>query len=154
MRWVLGVSATVVAIVMVAVIAFVVVTRSADTALVDLELGDCFDLELGSAADRDERTTIEIVERVDLVDCAAAHDAEVVLVGELNPDGDREYPTDAAMFDEIDRRCAVAADAVGERFGILPFAPSQASWDRLEGRFHCVALPFGGGTTTGSLVGG
>ncbi len=150
MRWTLGVSATVIAIVVVAALALVVVTRSPGTALVDLELGDCFELSIDAAPD--ERATIQIVERVDVVECSVAHDAEVVLVGELNADGDREYPTDASMFEEIDRRCAEAADTVGDRFGILPFAPSEAAWDRRNGRFHCVAVPFGGGTTRGSLV--
>jgi hypothetical protein len=154
MRWALGVSAIVVAIIAIAVVAFVAVTSSPGTALVDLELGDCFELSIDSAPDRDERSTIQVVERVDVVECSSVHEAEVVLVGELNAGGDREYPTDASMFEEIDRRCAEATDTVGDRFGILPFAPSEESWGRRNGRFHCVAIPFGGGTTTGSLVDG
>jgi hypothetical protein len=28
---------------------------------------------------------------------------------------------------------------------------NQASWDSFQGRFVCVATPYGGGTTVGSL---
>ncbi len=147
MRWSLGLVAVLAAAVgVMGVIAAVTVLSGADaTSIGDLQAGDCFDVPLDSG---DER-----VEAVDVFDCAEPHEAEVVAVGELNPDRDLPYPADADLFAEIDRRCAALADEFADRFGLLPIAPEERSWEPLAGRFVCVAIPYGGGTTVGSLVG-
>lgn len=121
------------------------VTSSGSTALVDLEPGDCFDLANG---DGDDGT----LESVDVVDCAAPHLAEVVLVGDLNSGGE-PYPSDDELFVEIDARCRDAGVVDDEAFGLLPVAPTQELWDSFDGRFLCVAVPFGGEPVAGSLVG-
>ena len=41
--------------------------------------------------------------------------------------------------------------ALVERFGILPVVSNEASWESFRGRYVCVAIPYGGGTTDGSL---
>lgn len=145
MRWVVGLVVMVAAVAVGAVL-IVAVVSSDETAIVDLDVGDCFDLAF------DDDTTG--IERVQTVDCDEPHEAEVVLTGELNPDGDREYPSDAELFAEIDRRCATVPDAVQADFGLLPIAPVPGSWESFSGRFLCVAIPFGGGTVVGSLAAG
>ena len=131
-----------VAIALIAVIA--VVGRSDATSIVDLEVGDCFDLP-DDAADR--------IDLVDVVPCDDLHEVEVVLVGELNPDGDAEYPADDELFALADERCRLA-DVDRDRFGLVPFAPTEDTWNGAAGRFACLALPFGGGSITGSIVDG
>ena len=80
-------------------------------------------------------------------------------VGELDPaDGAEEVPrpADDVLFEQVDARCAAAlADRseLLERFGILPVVADEASWDEYDGRYVCVAIPYGGGTTTGSALG-
>jgi hypothetical protein len=123
----------------------VALVGSGDTSVLDVEVGDCFDLPRDDAGD---------ITSVDVVDCEAPHQAEVVLVGELDPDGDRPYPDDEDLFDEIERRCTAVAESVGDDFGILPVAPNEASWVPFSGRFSCVAIPFGGGRVTGSIAAG
>ena len=114
------------------------------TSVLDLEPGDCFVLPI----DGDDLS----VDSVDLVDCDEPHRAEAVLVGSLNPDRDREYPDDDALFDEVDERCALVVREISPEFGMLPVAPNEASWEPLGGRFVCVAIPFGGGQVTGSIT--
>lgn len=137
---------TSVAVVLVALGAIAVLTGGDGTALVDLEVGDCFDLPDDMASDLDE---------VDTVDCSEPHLAEVVALGVLNESGDEPYPgDDAALFDVVDRACR-AQDAVDSPdFGLLPIAPTLALWESFEGRYLCVAIPFGGEPVTGSLVAG
>lgn len=119
-------------------------TTSTATSVLDVEQGDCFRLDL-------DDIDIEIVE-VDVIDCADPHNAEVIAVGLLNDGGGRDYPADDVMFGEIERRCADDAAAAGDRFGVLPVAPNEASWEPFEGRFACVALPIGGDPVKGSIV--
>lgn len=146
MRWTIGLAATLVAAlgVLVVMVAVFVLGGADTTSIGDLEVGDCFDVPFDGD---DER-----VEAVDVFDCEDPHEAEVVAVGELNPDRSRPYPPDDELFAEIDRRCAALAGDVTDRFGLLPIAPEEPSWEPLGGRFLCVAIPYGGGTTVGSLA--
>jgi len=127
------------------IVAVTVLSGTDVTSVGDLDMGDCFDVPFDGD---DER-----VEAVEVFGCTEPHEAEVVAVGELNPDRDLPYPPDADLFAQIDRRCAALAGEVTDRFGLLPIAPEEASWEPLAGRFVCVAIPYGGGTTVGSLVG-
>lgn len=150
MRWLWGVVGLVVVVVAVAAVALSVALGQSSTAVSELELGDCFDLTTSSPDGADQ--AVETVESVDLIDCDEAHLTQVVLVGELNPDGDLDYPTDVVLFEQIDRRCVEASSLVGDQFGLLPVAPTESSWDRVGGRFQCLAVPFGGAVWTGTLL--
>lgn len=146
MRWVIGLLAVVVAIVALGVMVFVA-TSSDETLVLDLAVGDCFDLSDDVDAG---------VGTVRTIDCDEPHEAEVVASGRLNADGAVERPPDDELFALVDARCA--AD-LGERpdlldrFGILPIAADEASWDSYDGVYLCVAVPYGGGTTTGTAAG-
>lgn len=146
MRWVFGLVATVAVIVGLGVLV-VLATSSDETVVLDLDPGDCFDL----AIDGDD-TGIGIVRTVD---CADPHEAEVVAAGLFDEDGTTQRSTDEVLFAEADARCAAAlADRseLLERFGILPVVADEASWGPFDGKYVCVAVPYGGGTTTGSAL--
>jgi hypothetical protein len=145
MRWVAALLAMVAAIVGLGVLVFVA-TSSGDSLVFDLEPGACFDL--GDGADVAVRT-------VRTVDCADAHEAEVVAAGRLDDDGSVERPPDDELFAVVDARCAASLDArpnLLERFGILPVAADETSWEPYDGAYACVAIPYGGGTTRGSAL--
>ena len=136
-----------VAAIAVAIGVIVVATSSGGTLVLDLAVGDCFELEL-------EDDAVE-VGTVDTVDCAEAHGAEVVSTGDLDPDGTVPRPVDEELFALIDARCAESLSArplLLELFGILPVAADEDSWESYHGRYVCVAIPYGGGTTTGSAL--
>ena len=150
MRGLWGVAGLVVVVMAAAAVGVIVALGSSSTAVAELELGDCFDLPARSPEATEQ--TVELVERVELIDCDDDHQVQVVLVGELNPDGDLEYPPDAELFDRADRGCVDGWSLVGDQFGLIPIAPTEDSWNRLGGRFQCLALPFGGGSWTGTLL--
>jgi hypothetical protein len=150
-RWIAALAGTVVAMIAIATVALIVATGSSGTAVVDLEVGECFDLRIGRG-DGSRDGDVEVVDRVDVISCDEPHLSEVVLVGDLNPAGDLEYPSDADLFEQIDRRCAAASSVTGADFGIIPLAPTEVSWNASGGRFQCVAVPFGGVPTVGSLL--
>lgn len=143
--------ATAVGIVVLGVGLVVLVTSTSSTALLDLEVGDCFVLPTSvTAADTDAE--IDVVETVDVIDCDDPHDAEVTAAGELNPDGDLDYPSDEELFAIVDQRCALVDTVPTDRFGVVPIAPTERSWTSLDGRYLCLAVPFGGGMVTGSIA--
>ena len=145
-RAVVGLIAVVVSALGIGVAAIAVITSSGDdTSIVDLEVGDCFDLPEG-----DDDGTLEAV---DTVDCAAPHLAEVVFVGSLNTD-DQPYPPDVELFAAVERACRRAGVVDSQAFGLLPIAPTPELWASFEGRFLCVATPFGGDPVTGSARSG
>jgi hypothetical protein len=130
-RWlVVGVALTAVATLIL--VMAIQLASSNSTDVTDLDVGDCFVIEA------DEDGTIE---PVDVIDCTDPHDAEVVAVADLNPDGDLEYPVDEVLFAQADAACAsVAPDP---RFGILPIAPTASSWEARAGRVVCLAVAYG-----------
>ncbi len=129
----------------------ILLVTSDPTTVLDLEVGDCFMIEAGG--DTDEITSVEITS-VEVIGCDRRHNAEVVLVGELNPDADREYLADSELFAEVDRECATVPGDLVAGFGLLPVAPNEASWQPFKGRFLCVAIPYGGTPVSGSLIDG
>lgn len=146
MRWVFGLLAVVAAIVALGVMVFVA-TSSDETLVLDLEVGDCFDLSDDVDAG---------VGTVRTVGCDEPHEAEVVASGRLDDDGSVERPPDDELFALVDARCAAdLGDRRGllDRFGILPIAADEASWESYDGVYLCVAVPYGGGTTSGSATG-
>lgn len=146
----LGLTAGLVVLVAAAVLAIAtVLSLSNETSWTDLEPGQCFDL---AGAIEDADGDLADVTAVDTIVCDEPHDAEVVAAGSLNPDGDREYPSDDELFAEIDEACAsLVPDTVDPRlFGIVPIAPDERTWNDRNGRFVCVAVVIGGGTVDGS----
>lgn len=141
----MGLIAIAVAVFVVGIGAIVVLTTDSRTSIVDLRPGDCFDVP-------DESS--EQIDEVDVVDCAEPHLAEVVAIGSLNESGDEPYPPDDELFALIDAECRAAAVDVSDDFGLLPIAPTPQLWDAFEGRYLCVAIPFGGEPVTGSIVTG
>lgn len=109
--------------------------------IIDLDVGDCFDLPRGEGA---EVVEIDVLE---LVDCDGPHDAEVVAVGDLNPDGDLAYPSDEELFAAADPTC-MAVD-LGDDYFVVPIVPTESTWESADGRFVCVAVPFAPGADEG-----
>jgi hypothetical protein len=117
-----------------------------DTNVIDLDVGECFELP-----DDDD----DLIEIVDPIDCDEPHDAQVVADGELNPDRSDDYPPDAELFAEADRMCFLAlrdSDALLADFGVLPVVANEAAWAPKQGRFLCVAVPYGGEPRRGSII--
>ena len=109
-----------------------------DTAMVDLDPGDCVDLDpLGTDA---------TVTTVPVVDCDEPHFGEVFHVGDLDPDGDREYPTDDELFAEIDGICVQRFSGYADpsvdpqQFRNYPIAPDENNWNDAGGRYVCIAM--------------
>ncbi len=145
--WIAGLIAVVLVAIAAAVAALVLLSPGDDTIVLDLDAGDCFQVP-------DEIATATI-SKVDTIDCTKPHDAEVFATGELDPGRDQPYPGDQQqLFARVDRQCAaVLTDHIdlAERFGVLPVVADERSWDSYRGRYVCVAIPYGGGTTRGSL---
>lgn len=139
----LGVVVLAVVIVGIGTIAFLL-SSGGGTAIIDLDVGDCFDLPDDAADDG-------TLDTVDTVDCATPHLAEIVFRGELNG-GDDPYPSDDELFARVDRLCVEAQVIDAEVYGLLPIAPTIELWESFDGRFLCVAIPFGGGPVTGSAL--
>lgn len=148
--WVVGLVAAVAIVVVAAVGVIAVITSDDQVAIVDLDVGDCFDLpdEADDEADDDGE-----LRSVPLVDCAEPHLAEVVAAGELNT-GNDPYPSDEELFARVDDACRAAEVVDSGAFGLLPIAPTLELWESFDGRYLCVAIPFGGDPVTGSIVAG
>jgi hypothetical protein len=110
----------------------------------DLDVGDCFDLDL----DAEGGAGFVDLGLVDVIACTEPHNAQVVAIGELNPDGDEPFPGDDELFAQAAAVCDPAA-ATDVRFGMLPVTPTEATWDARRGRYSCVAVSFGGAPVTG-----
>jgi hypothetical protein len=145
--WIIALMAALLVAIGLAVAAVVLLSPGDDTLVLDLASGDCFEVP-------DDIADATIAE-VDTIDCTKPHEAEVFATGELNPDGGQPYPADEQqLFARVDRQCAVVlADRpdLVERFGVLPVVADEQSWNSYRGRCVCVAIPYGGGTTQGSL---
>ena len=133
------------AVVAVVLLVMALTLSSASTIdVTDLEVGDCFDLDVGAGTDD------EVVELdpVDVIDCDEPHDAQVVSVGDLNPDGELAYPDDAELFEMADGECAAITPS-DDRFGIVSIVPTEATWEARRGRYVCVAVTIGAVPVTG-----
>lgn len=142
--WALAIVSLVIGAFAVAALAIVVISTN-DTVVVELDPGDCFELP----DDIDDE-----IGMVDTTDCDDEHEAEVVAAGELDPERDLDYPADESVA-MAERRCNVDVGddpAIVTDFGILPVVANEQAWEPLAGRYVCVAIPYGGGTTSGSLL--
>ena len=145
--WIVGLLAVVLVAVALATAAALLLRPGGDTIILDLDAGDCFQVP-----DDIAKATIS---KIDTISCDKPHEAEVFATGELNPKRDQPYPTDEqATFTRVEHQCsAVLADHpdLVQRFGVLPVVADENSWSSFRGRYVCVAIPYGGGTTAGSL---
>lgn len=129
------------AVVVVILVMAVRLASDSTTDVTDLEIGECVDLDL----EPDSGSDVADVGLVDVVDCGDPHNAQVLATGDLNPDGGRGYPADAELFAETDAACGRATGGPSDdRFGVLPIAPTAATWQARSGRFVCMAVTFGG----------
>jgi len=133
-----------------AVIAVVVAMSGSATSIFELKPGDCFDLpEFGDDGSRPSEWR-----EVDTVDCAGEHTVEVLVTGRLDPDQERALPSDAELYDAVAAACAAERAAAHELgYGLLPIIPNAAVWEPRGGPYLCVAVPYGGVPTAGSILG-
>ena len=145
--WIAGLIAVVLVAIAAAVAALVLLRPGDTTIVLDLDAGSCFQVP--------DDITEATISKVDTIDCTKPHEAEVFATGELDPGRDQPFPCDEQqLFARVDRQCAaVLADHsdLVNRFGVLPVVADERSWDSYRGRYVCVAIPYGGGTTQGSL---
>lgn len=150
--WMVGLIAAVIVAIALATAAAVLLRPGGDTIVLDLEAGDCFQVPDDIANSAIANSAIA---EIDTVSCVEPHEAEVFATGELNPHRDQPYPDDEQqLFSQVDAKCAaVLADHpdIVQRFGVLPVVADDKSWSSFRGRYACVAIPYGGGTTEGSL---
>jgi hypothetical protein len=103
------------------------------TAVFELETGDCVNFDFNPDTER-----IVEVSAVDVVDCDEDHEAEVIRLGELNPNGDRDYPPNNELFEESYAGCG--RDDPTDIFSV---APNEDSWEDDGGPFVCFELSQG-----------
>lgn len=101
-----------------------------ETAVFDLEEGDCANFDFNPDSER-----IVEVSTVDVVDCDEEHEAEVIQVGELNPDENRDYPDNQALFEESYEGCGRE-----DLTNIFAVAPDEDSWNDDGGPYVCFEM--------------
>ncbi len=112
---------------------------------IDAEVGDCV-----GAIPEDE-----VVYELEFVSCAVAHSAEVYLAGELNPDGSRAFPGDAALLVEVEQACDAGFEAYVGRsyetsvYEIFYLYPRAFGWKPERGVYFCFVGEVGA-TSVGS----
>lgn len=124
-----------------------------ETAVFDVEPGECANFDFDPNADDIEVTTVEVV------NCDEPHEAEVIFVDELNPGGGLPYPS-TEQFNETVDQCTnripgeVAPDVDLTDYASFTVIPNEDSWDDEDGPSVCFAVSGDRGTTTGSLMTG
>lgn len=128
-----------------------VIEEAGDLAVMDLRIGDCFNLPAGTEND------IEIDE-VEAVPCTDTHENEVYVV--TNYAGSGSYPGEQAIWDFADQFCLTAFETfVGMPYqdSLLDFGyfyPSREGWEDEDDRgVTCVVYDFNGAMLTGSMRG-
>jgi uncharacterized protein DUF4190/putative regulator of septum formation len=96
-----------------------------------------FDLRVGDCANDVEEVEEEV--SVDVTPCREPHDAEVISSFDF-PEGD--YPGEARVFREADRRCADELNALGAGGGAQGFYyyPTEVSWAGGDREVTCIAI--------------
>jgi hypothetical protein len=101
-----------------------------ETAVFNVEEGDCVNFDFNPESE----ILIEVT-TVDVVECDEEHEGEVIQVGELNPDEDRDYPDNDTLFQEAYAGCG--RDDIEDIFAV---APDEDSWDDHGGPYVCFEL--------------
>ncbi|MBL8778599.1 MAG: septum formation family protein [Acidimicrobiales bacterium] len=115
-------------------------TSAAATPITDLVAGDCVDGSAFSADSTGEATEAQVV------DCAAAHDGEVVGVITYTEGPEVAFPGADQVAAYADEQCAIAFEAyVGVAYGTSPLSmvslwPTEASWSGGDREAVCVAF--------------
>jgi len=138
--WILGLIGTAGFVVFVVLIATGVI-ESDKKSVNDLDIGACYDLPLDSSLD-DEISTLKEIP------CDEPHDGQLFAQGELNPDRDRDYPSDAdALTTEAGTACAgdPFEEFTGESYAASPLAmyvlvPSKDGWTSSRGSYSCFVV--------------
>lgn len=120
-------------------------SKSSTTELVDTDsnprtstfanakVGDCIS----------EFPAAEVVYELEFVPCSTAHGAEVYLIGELNPDGTRDYPGNATLIDEVSVACEAGFEPYVGRsyaesvFEVYYLYPRALGWRTDGGTYLC-----------------
>ena len=128
-----------------------VIESAGDLAVMDLRIGDCFNLPPGTEDD------VEI-EEVEAVPCGQAHENEVYVV--TNYSGSETWPGELAIWDFADQFCLTAFETfVGVPYedSLLDFGyfyPSVEGWEEEDDRgVTCVVYDYNGAMLTGSMRG-
>lgn len=115
-------------------------TLAAATPITDLLAGDCVDGAAFSAEATGQATEAQVV------DCAAAHDGEVVGVITYTQGPEAPFPGADQVAAYADEQCAIAFEAyVGVAYGSSPLSmvslwPTEASWSGGDREAVCVAF--------------
>ena len=149
--WILGAIGLAAAATLIPLVATGVIDVD-ETALDDLERGDCVESDL------DEQPLGEDTEvsSLPVVDCDEPHDAEVTGTARLNPDEDRDYPSQDELAREASQLCV---ERFREHTGAEPGAliplyivSNEESWDELRGLVVCLAFDAAGDDLEGSIA--
>jgi len=98
---------------------------------------------------------IEIVFELDFVSCDEQHGAEMYNTGELNPDGNRDYPGDETLLLEVQTACEAGFEPYVGRayeqsvFEVYYLYPRAFGWKADRGGYFCF-LGEVGKTTSGT----
>jgi uncharacterized protein DUF4190 len=106
-----------------------------ETEVFELDSGDCVNFDFDIVTDSEIPVEVSTVV---VIDCEEEHEAEVIGVGDLNPTGDRDYPSDDELFEEISATCGR-----GDLSRIFIVAPKEDSWATDDGPFVCFELSQG-----------
>ena len=97
----------------------------------DLEEGDCANFDFNPDSER-----IVEVTTVDVVDCDEEHEAEVIQVGELNPDEDRRR----TRTTRLSSRSRTNGCGREDLTNIFTVAPDEDSWNDDGGPYVCFEM--------------
>lgn len=152
--WILGLIGTLGFVVLIVLVATGVI-ESDKKSVDDLDIGACYDLPLDSSLE-DEISTLKEIP------CDEPHDGQLFHQGELNPDRDRDYPSDAeALTNEAGTECVTGPfeDFTGESYqtsslGIYVLIPSEDGWKASRGMYSCFLVSMDGSALTESKEAG
>ena len=126
------------------------ISEAGDLAVMDLRVGDCFNLPAGSEDD------IE-VDEVEAVPCHDQHENEVYVI--TNYTGAENYPGEIAIWEFADQFCLTAFEtfvAMPYEDSLLDFGyfyPSREGWEDDDRGITCVVYDYNGAMLTGSMRG-
>jgi hypothetical protein len=101
-----------------------------ETAVFDLESGECVNFDFNPETDR-----IVEVSTVEVVDCDESHEGEVIRRGELNPDEDRDYPSNDELISESLEACGREDPS-----NVFTVFPNEESWNEQGGPYVCFEI--------------
>jgi Domain of unknown function (DUF4190)/Septum formation len=147
--WVLGLLGV---IAFAAIVVVAVADRDDNPPDQEAAIGTCYNLP---ETDNDELT--EAVGFED-VPCTESHDGELFHKGELNPDRDRSYPGEDAVFAEAAENCAadpfetyVGVEYSLSKYDVYIVIPVEVAWKNTNGLYQCYVVDPDGDPIVGSV---